>query len=61
MEQTYMLPNLYCQYHGCWSTGDSRSQGINRHGTDQNIPSPASEELVQWRPFIARFIIANIL
>ena len=43
MEQHYMLPVLYCQYHAYWSR-----QGISRHGIDQisqNIPSLASEEL----------------
>ena len=49
MEQPYMLPILYCQYHVCWCPGDLWSQGISRHGIDQrsrNIPSLASEELI---------------
>ena len=49
IEQTYMLPILYWQYHACWCSGDFRSQGIGRHGIDpqsQNIPSPSSEELI---------------
>ena len=49
MEQPYMLPSLYCQYHVCWCPGDFWSQGISRHGIDQrswNIPSLASEELI---------------
>ena len=25
---------LYNQYHGCWWPGDTRSQGISRHGID---------------------------
>ena len=48
MEQHYMLPILYCQYHACWCPGDLSHQGISRHGIDQirwNIPSLASEEL----------------
>ena len=48
MEQTFMLPILYCQYIVCWRPGDLRSQGISRHGIDQisqNIPSLALEEL----------------
>ena len=51
MEQTYMLPILYCQYHSCWCPRNWRSQGISRHGIDQisrNIPSLASEEY--WLP-----------
>ena len=46
MEQPYMLPILYCQYHACWSPGDLRSQGISRHGINQisqNVLSLASE------------------
>ena len=35
MEQPYMLPILYCQYHSCWCPGDLRSQGISRNGIDQ--------------------------
>ena len=49
MEQPYVLPILYCQYHACWCTGDFRSQCISRHGIDlqsRNIPSLASEELI---------------
>ena len=48
MEQPYMLPIVYWQYHACWCSGDFRSQGISRHGINpqsQNIPSPASEEV----------------
>ena len=48
MEQSYVLPILYCQCHACWCTGDFRSQCINRHGIDfqsRNIPSLAWEEL----------------
>ena len=48
MEQPYMLPTLYCQYHAYWCPGDLRSQGISRHGNDpqsRNIRSPALEEL----------------
>ena len=25
---------LHIQYHACWWTGDTRSQGISSHGTD---------------------------
>ena len=35
MEQHYMLPILYCQYHACWCPGDLSHQGISRHGIDQ--------------------------
>ena len=48
MEQPFMLPILYCQYHSCWCPGYLRNQGISRHGIDQiswNIPSLASEDL----------------
>ena len=48
MEEPYILPILYCQYHACWYPGDLRSQGISRHGIDQisqNIASLAPEEL----------------
>ena len=48
MQQPYMLPILYSQYHACWCPGDSRSQGISGHGIDhirRNIPSLATEEL----------------
>ena len=34
IEQPYMLPILYCQYHASWCSGDLRSQGISRDGTD---------------------------
>ena len=49
MEQPYMLPILYWQYHACWCSGDFRSKSISRHGIEpqsRNIPSPASEELI---------------
>ena len=39
---------LHSQYHACWCSGNFRSQGISRHGTDpqiRNIPSTPSEEL----------------
>ena len=48
MEQPYMLPFLYCQYHACRCPGDLRSQRISRRGIDQisqNILALASEEL----------------
>ena len=48
MEQLYMLPILYCQYHTCRCPGDLRSQGIRRHNIDQiglNILSLVSENL----------------
>ena len=47
-----MLSVLHSQYHACWCSGDFRSQGINRHGIDpqsRDIPSPASEELIDKR------------
>ena len=47
LEEDYMLPILYSQYHACWCSGDFRSQGIGRHGIDpiaQNILPPASED-----------------
>ena len=55
MEQPYILPILYCQYHVCWCPGDLRSQGISRHGINQiswNITSLASEELIYLGPKI---------
>ena len=48
MQQPYMLPILYSQYHACWCPGDLRSQGISGHDIDhirRNIPSLAIEEL----------------
>ena len=51
LEQWYMLSILLSQYHACWCSGDCRSQCISRHGIvpqRQNIPSPASEELIHW-------------
>ena len=48
MEQSYVLPILYCQCRACWCTGDFRSQCINKHGIDfqsRNIPSLAWKEL----------------
>ena len=27
MQQPYLLPTLYCQWHACWCPGDPRSQG----------------------------------
>ena len=48
MEQTYMLPILYRQYHVCWCPGDLMSQGISRHDIyqiSQNFPFLGSEEL----------------
>ena len=50
MEQTYMLPILYYQYHDCECHGDLRSQGISKSGIDQisqNIPFLSSEELTR--------------
>ena len=38
MEQPYMLPILYCQYHVSWCPGDLRSQGISGHGYWPNKP-----------------------
>ena len=29
---------LYSQYHGCWCSGDARSQGISRHGSVLVLP-----------------------
>ena len=61
MEQVYISPTIYYQYHACWSPGDLRSQGISRHGIDQlnqNIPSLASEELI-W--YIVNTIAADDL
>ena len=58
-----MLPILCCQYHVCWCPGDWRSQGISRHGIDQigwNIPSLASEELIQHRPTMIQSIFSKI-
>ena len=49
MEQPFMLPILYCQYHACWFSDDLRNQGISRHGilpNEWNILSLASEELM---------------
>ena len=49
MEQPYMVPIRYWQYHGCWFPGDFRSQGIGRLGIDpqsRNITSPVSKELI---------------
>ena len=34
IEQPYILPILYCQYHSYWCPGDVKSQG-SRHGIDQ--------------------------
>ena len=31
MEQPYMLPILYCQYHGCWCHGDMAMQVTSSH------------------------------
>ena len=28
------LPDVHCQYHGCWWSGDARSHSISSHGTD---------------------------
>ena len=58
MEQPYMLPVLYCQYHACWSR-----QGISRHGIDQisrNNPSLASEELTHC-DWVALYGIWNMV
>ena len=35
MEQPYMLPIPYCQYHVCWCPGNLKSQAINRTDNDQ--------------------------
>ena len=51
MEQPYMVPILYCQYHSSWCPGDLSHQDIGRNGIDQtsqNIPSLASEELIDF-------------
>ena len=63
MEQPYLLPILYWQYHACWCGGDFRSQSISKHGIDpqsQNIPSPASEELIIYQPLILNGAPSNI-
>ena len=36
IEQLYMLPILYCQYHSYWCPGSLSRQGISRHGIDPN-------------------------
>ena len=46
MEQPYMLPILYCQYHACWCPGDLSRQGISRHGIDSRVPHPMQPILV---------------
>ena len=49
LEQQYMLFVLHSQYHACWCSGDFRSQCIGSRGINpqsQNIPSPASDELM---------------
>ena len=49
LEQQCMLSVLHVEYHAWWCPGDLVSQDISRHGIDpksQNIPSPASEELI---------------
>ena len=49
MEQPYMLPILFCQYHACWCPSDLRSWGISRNDIDQislNIPFLVSEQLI---------------
>ena len=59
MEQPYMLPILYCQYHPCWCPVDLSREGISRHDIDQisrNILSLATEELIWWS-----FVIKQIL
>ena len=33
------IPNLHIQYHGCWWSGDARSQGISNHDIDLDKPS----------------------
>ena len=51
MEQPYMLPILYCQYHACWCPGDLMSPRISRNGIDpesRNIPYPAASEEFKW-------------
>ena len=43
MEQPYMLPILYCQYHACWCPGDLRARAsagmilTPRHGIFSSI------------------------
>ena len=62
MEQPYMLPILYCQYHASWCPDDLRSWCISRHGINkmiQNIPSLTSDKLSDDdQGFYARYDIA---
>ena len=42
---------LHSQYHGCWCTGNTRSQGISRYGTDLvslEYSSHEKEWLTHW-------------
>ena len=62
MEQNYLLPILYCQYHSSWCPKDIRSQGISRHGiaqVNQNIMSLASEELIVMHPWFRWWLCAK--
>ena len=34
IEQPYMLPILYYQYHACWCSGDYRSHNFSKHDID---------------------------
>ena len=61
LEQQYMLSALHTQYHACWWSGDVRSQSISRHGIDpqsENIPSPASEELIGMYCYLLHVLTA---
>ena len=49
-----MLSVLHSQYHACWCSSNFRRQDISMHGIDTqspNIPSPASEVLMNPGPF----------
>ena len=51
IEQPYMLPMLYCQYHACWYRGDLRRKGISRNWIGQiiqNIRSLSIKRVNVW-------------
>ena len=48
MEQPYLVPVLYCEYHVNWRPGDLSHQDINMHNIDSQshyILSLGQEEL----------------
>ena len=59
---------LYCQYHGCWCPGDTRRQGISRHGIDlvileetYSVSTVPTDCLTQFAVLVVNYGISNTI